>query len=320
MAIYFLGWTAQYEQRFVSYLAERYDVGRTPDRKGLVRLHRIVKKILGARCAGLLGRLYCKLAGFSGSDMLICNEGQIHRKLNPAILEAFPGIRILVVRDLVDSAFLTRWRSHFDAIYSFDQVQCARLGMQVMNQFLPIGYDEKRMVPVCADGSPTALFIGRDKHRSRSLLALAELLKACDYEVDFRILVDDSTQERSAYHITSLVSYAQSLASTLSAHVLVEMNQPGQAGFTLRPLEAAYFSKKLITTNPAILQSSLYHPNNVYVLDGPETWDAERLRAFLESDFYPLSKETIFEYSPDYMLEFLISRHGAAVREPAPRS
>lgn len=317
MTIYFLGWTAQYERRLVSYLAERYDVGQIPDRKGLMRLHRIVKKIFGARYAGLLGRLYCKLAGFSGKDMLICNEGQIHRKLNPAILLAFPGTRILVVRDLVDSAFLARWRPHFDAIYSFDQVQCARLGMQAMNQFLPIGYDEKPIAPPCADGGPTALFIGRDKYRSRPLLALADLLKACDYEVDFRILVDDSTQERSAYHITSLVNYAQSLASTLSADVLVEMNQPGQAGFTLRPLEAAYFSKKLITTNPAIMQSSLYHPNNVYVLDGLETWDAKRLKAFLESDFHPVSKETIFEYSPDHMLEFLISRHGAAAREPA---
>lgn len=314
MKIFFLGWTAQYEQQFITYLSEHYEIEHLAEPKGLSRLHRIATRLLGrAYSVGLFGRIYCRMKKFGKADLLICNEGQIHRKINPGIIKSFPGQKALLVRDLVDAQFLNKWSPDFDATYSFDREQCEKLGMNYMNQFMPMGYKQSSIgvTPKILSSEPTALFIGREKGRGTTLLDLASALKASGCKIDFRILVDESTPNKTPYHITSVIDYRKSLEATLQSDVLVEINQPGQSGFTLRTLEAAYYGKKLITNNESIEQSPLYHPNNVHVLDGKETWDEATLRQFLSAPFQPVTKEIIYEYSPDYMLESLMTNHGA---------
>ena len=45
---------------------------------------------------------------------------------------------------------------------------------------------------------------------------------------------------------------------------ILDITSSNQVGMSLRPLEALFFSKKLITNNPSILNSKLYNKNNVY--------------------------------------------------------
>lgn len=316
MNIFFLGWTAQYEQQFIKYLAEGYSVKHLPEPKKLNRARRVVARALGRLYPqGLFGKAYCRTMNFAADDLLICNEGQIHRKTNPEIIRAFPGKKVLLIRDLVDKAFISEWSPNFDAVYSFDRRQCEQLGVEYLNQFMPMGYRESAVYGKAHTGdkaskAPTALFIGREKGRGAALIALADRLKACGCEVDFRIFVDAMPHNPSPYYITELVDYRASLSATYQADILVEINQQGQAGFTLRTLEAAYFGKKLITNNQAIQDSPLYHPSNVLVLENDQLPDPEALQQFLANDFVPVAKEIIYQHSPDFMLDSLIARHG----------
>ena len=56
-------------------------------------------------------------------------------------------------------------------------------------------------------------------------------------------------------------------------------------GISLRPMEALFFSKKLITNNPNIKQERLYHPDNVFIW-GED--DITQLHNFVMKPFHPL--------------------------------
>lgn len=315
MNIFFLGWKAQYEKLFICHLAEKYDVVHLRQSKALNRIDRFARRVLGRRASSFLGRIYGACAGFSANDLLICNEGEFHRKLNPYIVDSFPGVKVLLVRDLVTEDFLEKWSGLFDAVYSFDEMQCENLGMTCLNQFFPMGYSHVLAVAGSACTlNARALFIGREKGRGEVLLRLADVLTQCGCDIDFRILVDEGFPEKSKYHVTQLVDYRDSLEASLKASVLVEINQAGQSGFTLRALEAAYFGKKLITNNKAVYGAAFYNPSNVYVLDDAQSWELERIREFLSVKVEPVSSSVIYEYSPEYMLETLMLRHGGKVR------
>lgn len=311
MNVFFLGWKAQYEKLFIRHLAEKYDVVHLRQSKFLNRIDRFARRFLGRRVSCFLGRIYGWRAGFSANDLLICNEGELHRKLNPHIVDSFPGVKVLLVRDLITEDFLEKWSGLFNAVYSFDEMQCETLGMARLNQFFPMGYSHVLAVAGSASTSNArALFIGREKGRGEVLLRLADVLNQCGCDIDFRILVDEGFPSMTKYHVTQLVDYRESLEASLKASVLVEVNQAGQSGFTLRALEAAYFGKKLITNNRAVYGAAFYNPSNVYILDDVQSWDLERIREFISLKVEPVPSSVVYEYSPEYMLETLMLRHG----------
>ncbi|YCH22224.1 hypothetical protein M1D96_01505 [Pseudomonas sp. D1-3] len=312
MKIFFLGWKAQYEKLFIAHLAENYEVTHLAQSKVLNRMDRIARRIFGRWVSFFLGRIYGRGAGFSANDLLVCNEGEVHRKLNPYIIELFPGAKVLLVRDLVSSKFIERWASVFDAIYSFDREQCEKLGMTYLPQFFPMGHSHVSALTGSSNAlTARALFIGREKGRGEILLRLADVLTQCGCDLDFRILVDEAFPDKTKHHITQLVDYRESLEASLKANVLVEINQAGQSGFTLRTLEAAYFGKKLVTNNKAVYESVFYDPSNVYVFDENQPMDLAEIKAFLSRQVRPVPLSVIYECSPEHMLETLMLRHGS---------
>ena len=101
---------------------------------------------------------------------------------------------------------------------------------------------------------------------ARALEALADELLTQDCKVDFNIVKDDTSDLITRYHTDAVLSYEENLAKALNADVLIDINQPGQAGLTLRPLEAAFFNKKLITDNRLVKKLEFYHPDRFYIL------------------------------------------------------
>ena len=72
------------------------------------------------------------------------------------------------------------------------------------------------------------------------------------------------------------LSYEEIVREIARSRVIVDCPCEGQAGLTLRPLEALFYRKKLLTTSPAIRAQDFYHPGNVFVWgeDDPETLGA----------------------------------------------
>ena len=310
MKVFFLGWKARYEQIMIDCVAKHYDVRRYAVPRYAKRLNRWVK-ILNRRIAPrfsadwLARRINARLQVGSG-DLLICNEGEAFRGFNPNLIRTFRGARVLLVRDLVDETFLMTMRGQFDAIYSFDAEQCQALGMQFLDQFFPYSVEDAKAWNATVPHSnvrPKCYYLGRDKGRSAYITQLGKDLGDCGCEVDFNILRDETSQASSPYYMDALLSYEANLRKVVEADVLVEVNQLGQMGLTLRPLEALYFDKKLITTNSSIKAFDFYDPARFYVLGEEERTIAQ----FIAATPAPVAQAILERYSPVTMLARLLA-------------
>ena len=50
------------------------------------------------------------------------------------------------------------------------------------------------------------------------------------------------------------------------SNCILDYNQEGQVGLTLRPMEALFLEKKLITNNKDIKNYDFYNPSNIFIL------------------------------------------------------
>lgn len=307
MSVYFLGWKAHYEILMIENLARNNDVRvvKVPAyAKKIVRAVRSISKRSGVNLPldWLARRIWSGCAA-KADDLLVCNEGQARRGLNPRVIANFPGTRVLLVRDLVDAAFIDNVRPLFDRIYSYDPVQCEQLDMAFLDQFFPFNVETARQGAEEHIGEkPLCFFLGRDKGRAARLSAVADQLIADGCDIDFSIVRDHTSTHPCRYHTDAVLPYEQNLAKALSAQVLVEINQPGQSGLTLRPLEAAFFDKKLITDNQRVKTLEFYHPDRFYVL-GDEQRD---LKQFLTSQAPPVPAAALRKHSPQGLIDRLL--------------
>ncbi|MEP9316788.1 hypothetical protein ABKS89_06625 [Pseudomonas sp. LABIM340] len=311
MKIFFLGWKAEYERAMIESLKDSFDV-RIVQVPGYVRrIYRLFRS-LGKRLPvpmplEWLGRRVNARHGERPGDILVCNEGELLHGINAGIASTFNGHKVLLVRDLVDRQFIDSVRGLFDRVYSFDPEQCSLLDVERLDQFFPFNEAAARQLASSSNSTGTGrtcTFLGRDKGRSATVLAIAEALRKQGCELDFHIVRDKSTQVASPYHVSAIYPYRDSLRMTLGADVLVEVNQTGQAGYTLRVLETLFFDKKLLTTNARVKQESFYDPGRFFIwgVDSPDD-----LPRFLEARPAPVSAETLYRYTPAAMVERLVA-------------
>lgn len=308
MKYFFIGWTAQYEKTMIANLALRHDVRTITVPNVAKRLNRYlisINKRLKSRSIGnqWLASRILSAHNESSEDILICNEGQSGRGLNPSIIQQFKGKKVLLVRDLVDASYVRNALLTFDNVYSFDKAQCEELGMQYMDQFFPYGIDDaKRLCSTTrAPGvTPTCFFLGRDKGRVRAIESMAHNLQRHGCIADFHIAKDYSSSGASDYYIDDILPYDENIQRSLQADILVDINQEGQSGITLRVLESIFFNKKLITCNQTVDSLNLFRPENIFIVRDDTL---HGLQDFIATPVRPVPEATLHHYSPDHMLE-----------------
>ena len=69
---------------------------------------------------------------------------------------------------------------------------------------------------------------------------------------------------------------------------ILDIVQENQTGITIRPLEALFFHKKLITNNKNIVSYKFYCQNNIFII-GKD--DINTLKEFMELPWLEIDKE-----------------------------
>ncbi len=69
-----------------------------------------------------------------------------------------------------------------------------------------------------------------------------------------------------------------------------------QESITLRDIEYVYQAVKLVTTNIAISKTSLYHPNNVFIINKDNLYN---LPTFLKTNMEPLPASVLNNHTLD---------------------
>jgi hypothetical protein len=108
--------------------------------------------------------------------------------------------------------------------------------------------------------------------------------------------------EGTHVHHSPELSYSEVLSQVSRAKVILDIQQKGQTGLSLRPFEAIGLQKKLITTNASIRDYDFYHPNNIMIIDPRKYRDRREL---LSDNLYSIA----FLYTGEVSFKKLGTHH-----------
>ncbi|NCB77071.1 MAG: hypothetical protein EOM42_08270 [Negativicutes bacterium] len=197
-------------------------------------------------------------------------------------------------------------------LWSFDPGDCEREGMQ-HNAFsydhVFLEADNQKALAASRLGGETvydAFFIGVDKSRLDRLLALQELLQKLAYKTRFILrkaargsYANLSPQAREML-VDQDVSYSEIINYISQSKCIVELQDPGQDGLTLRAMEALFFRKKLLTDNPEVRKCDFYRQENIFIWGQDEE---RRLADFLEAPYAAVPEEIVRRYTWEAWLD-----------------
>ena len=134
------------------------------------------------------------------------------------------------------------------------------------------------------------VFLGTDKGRKRVLENLANEAKKQDLKCDF-VLVKTKRDN---------MPYKDYLKKVANSRCIIDLVPRQDCGLTLRPLEALFFGKKLLTNYKDIANYDFYDKANVFILGKDNT---EYLKDFINSPYKEIKSDIIDYYSYESWLE-----------------
>ncbi len=148
-------------------------------------------------------------------------------------------------------------------------------------RLLPQVYRQVEL-PATPGRASDVFFVGREKNRLATLLEWKDALQQLGLRTDCHIVRDRGVRHTSA-QLDALAEqplpYDETLRRIAGTRAILEILQRGQSGLSVRCLEAFFLGKKLITDNHGIVDSPLYHPDQVFVI-GED--DPRELASFLD--------------------------------------
>ncbi|MFT4192589.1 MAG: hypothetical protein QM617_13820 [Comamonas sp.] len=183
-------------------------------------------------------------------------------------------------------------------VWSFDPDDCAR------HRFHPYAQFVARVAGIGGSVSTPfdLVFIGQDKGRSTLLQGIQQQAEAAG----LRCHIDIRTHRKRTSRADRNIPYADYLRLQCQGRCIIDIVKPGQAGLTLRPLEAALYQRKLLTNSAVVRTLPFYHPDNILLFDEARPLTPERLRRFMDAPLQPVAPEQLAAFSLPHLLRQMI--------------
>lgn len=182
------------------------------------------------------------------------------------------------IRYLIDKNF---------KIYSFDERDVFRYQLvRMKNVNRKVSFCEE---PVRYD----FYFIGYLKKRRTLIDALKATLEEKGFRTHF-ILID----KKEDY-----VSNMENIRNSAEARCIVDILSPGQSGLSLRPFDALFLKKKLITNCFEIEKMDFYRPSNIYIIRDSKL---EELEEFMRMPYQDVEAEIVEQYEVNQWLRYFM--------------
>ena len=196
-----------------------------------------------------------------------------------------------------------RYRDMGVEFYSFDRVASQKFGLN----FKPFFYEYEHIAQkILAQNLPVeydAIFFGADKGRLADILDADILLKNVGLTTKIAVYADKKRSyrdEEKKYLFKGWSDYITIAAATAKARAIIDITTKGQSGLTLRPMEAVFMGKKLITDNDDIVNYDIYSPQNVFLL-GKD--DPSHLVDFVRSKASVVADKILDNYRKEAWIE-----------------
>ncbi len=214
-------------------------------------------------------------------NMIIIHASELTRTIPSWIRKQSPNMRVIYwywnpvnpksLPTLISDAKTECW--------SFDKADCKQYGMKQNIQYY---YGDSYDITTTLEYD--VYFVGHDKGRAKKLQDIKSDLDEQGITYKFDVIKESSPN----------IPYNTVRANIRKTKAILEINQAGQAGYTLRALEALFFQKKLITSNVSLKKEKFYNPSNIYILNQEDT----SIKDFMDAPFVDTSS-FIREYNID---------------------
>lgn len=201
-------------------------------------------------------------------DTIILHASEWTRNIPEWIHNQKPKLRIIYwywnpVNKLSSPLKVTDTHVEF---WTFDPIDAQKYGMKKNIQYYSKPKSESKNPMIYED----VYFIGHNKGRQKVIKSIEEKLIRQQITYKFDVMKNNFIPY---YEVCSEISHARSI---------LEINQAGQAGLTLRAMESLFFEKKLITNNRNIKMMDFYSEKNIFIL---EERPILQLKSFLFSPY-----------------------------------
>lgn len=149
-------------------------------------------------------------------------------------------------------------------LYSYDEGFCARHGFTFNTIMFDAGL---RCPPVPLECD--AVYLGLSKDRLDVVERVARVLTQAGLQLDFTVVGPGAADGMEPYikQSKNYVPYQEYLLRIYRSRAIVDIAQHGQLGYSMRVMESIFYDKKLITTNPHVVDAPFFKYGNVLVLD-----------------------------------------------------
>ena len=171
-------------------------------------------------------------------------------------------------------------------IFTFDLSDAQKYNIGYKHQFGKMPTDSE--IPICKP-STDFYFMGATKDRADDISYVKKLLEENGFTTDFHCIRNSN----------DYMSYDDNISNIVRSKCIVDINQKTQVGLTMRPIEALFYRKKLLTNNLAIRNYNFYREQNIFIL-GHDSND--RLYSFLNTPYEVIPYNIVEEYDINYWL------------------
>ncbi|KAF3302249.1 hypothetical protein FPV21_01850 [Carnobacterium sp. PL12RED10] len=212
----------------------------------------------------------------------------------------FPNIKIIVwYWNTVETTISVDEFKKFDCeIWTFDHMDAEKFGLKWNNQY----YFNNISLPN-KETEQDIYFVGRDKGRLENLLKFGNKLENMNISYRFHISSDNFKSKNTIY--SKPISYPEVLDDISKSKAILDIVQSNQTGLTLRPLEALFFEKKLITNDKSIANYDFYDERNIFIIG---INDINNIYEFVNTPYHKISNDIVNKYDFDSWLKNILNK------------
>ena len=190
----------------------------------------------------------------------------------------------------------------FDLVYSFDKADCDKYKWLYINSIYSC-------VNIVNDSNPKYdfYFIGAEKTRGDFIFNLFNSLTSKGYKCNFVMITNNFKKERDIegfHQLKDRITYDKILADIQNSKGIVDIVQKGQDGLTMRPYEAIFYNKFLLSNNPNVKKMDFYNSNFMFEFDNVDDLNKMNLNLNEKVDYHYDNR-----YSPIKLIERIPSDH-----------
>ena len=171
--------------------------------------------------------------------------------------------------------------------WSYSPEDCEKYGLKYNTTFYFDTLVEN--LPTTRKTGKKVLFVGRDKGRLSELLEWKHSLEKQGLECDFYII---GQQDPSGFCIKSELGYDEVFRLIMESDIIIDYYTDPNAGLSLRPMEAMFLEKKLITNNITIRNYDFYSDSNIFICQN----SFDGIQSFISKEYQTVKKEIKDQY------------------------